>query len=106
NTSGDVQLAANLLTNGTIRVGGSVHITNNQIGVDNTNSDFYINNFAAGTGNVVIGKPSVGVVQVMNKLKVGPQTVIGSNPHANAILQVSGKVACRELVVLQVNQWA
>lgn len=91
--------------NPTLIVDGGTKLNNNQIGIDGP-SNFYVNNYAQGTGNVFIGKSSAGVVTVMRQLNVGSESVISTNTHKDAILQVSGKIACKELVVLNQNQWA
>jgi hypothetical protein len=40
------------------------------------------------------------------KLYIGTQKVITSNSHSQAIVQVNGEIACKELVVLDATQWA
>ncbi len=36
----------------------------------------------------------------------GVQRILSSHPHANAVFQVSGKMACKELVVVDPSKWA
>lgn len=37
---------------------------------------------------------------------IGQQRVVANNPHVDALLQVSGKIACKELIVLDPFKWA
>lgn len=37
---------------------------------------------------------------------IGAEVIVPGNPHTNALLQVGGKIVCKELIVLDPNKWA
>lgn len=51
------------------------------------------------------GKP-VFAIKTNGTTNIGPQVVASGNPNSNALLQVAGKIACKELIVLDPTKWA
>ena len=51
-----------------INVGtAGLKITHNQLCIENSSADLYLNNAALGTGNVLLGKPHGGAVTIMRR---------------------------------------
>lgn len=59
---------------------------------------------------IVITDPSTNKEKVAiyadGRAFFGAQSIVSSHPHANAAFQVSGKIACKELVVVDPTKWA
>lgn len=80
------------MTNSTMKnIGVNVNIS-----AANTNSAIVVNN----------GNKDVFRVLKNGETYIGEKKVLSTNTHANAILQVGGKITCQELVVLDPVKWA
>jgi hypothetical protein len=98
---------ADIYSNGNVHVGTELKITGNQICVESTTNDMYINNAAAGTGNVWLGKTWGGTVTALSDMFVTGKLIVGNpllstSPHFNsAKFSVKGKIVGMEVVVTQ-----
>ncbi len=62
---------------------------------------------AAGTpATNAANAPDLMTLDARGTLRLGKQAVAPTNPHGNSLLQVSGKIACKELIVLDPSKWA
>lgn len=92
---------------GNTQMGQAVQIGQTQSGIKSLGVNLNISSVNT-TSAIVVNNGSNDMFRVLKNGEtfIGIKKVQTSNAHANAILQVAGKISCQELVVLDPVKWA